>query len=336
MNSTKIQFCDSTANCLMGCDTCELWEVDGVTRAEDLCLPSRSDAPRKPTRICFSGSQHQNRGGKIFGFAAKFEQPTLFPGRIGIASGWPDLAGKARVDRWTKTGKRIAGKPWLDGHPRIVFIGDMGDSFSRVASFEYLFTEIISNVTSDKGRKHVWLLLTKRPRRMAAFSGWLQGRGIAWPPNMWAGTSITQQVSLDARIDALLHVGDARTVRFLSVEPQLEPLNYSTSRLSEVDWAIHGGASGTKDAPFPFRAEWARHLRDLCRSLGVAYFLKQFGEHPVEGERPLELNDPHGGDWDDPKWPADLRIREMPRLKSEARRQRVAHWAPERRLSSDG
>lgn len=39
---------------------------------------------------------------------------------------------------------------------------------------------------------------------------------------------------------------------------------------------------------------------------------------------------PHGGDWDE--WPEDLRVREMPQLKSEARLRRVASWTPHGKL----
>ena len=45
---------------------------------------------------------------------------------------------------------------------------------------------------------------------MATFSSGLKGLGITWPKNLWAGTSVTTQVTT-SRIDSLLKVGDQRT-----------------------------------------------------------------------------------------------------------------------------
>ena len=61
-----------------------------------------------------------------------------------------------------------------------------------------------------------------------------------------------------------------------------------------------------------------------CRELGIRHFLKQLGERATDGGAELELKDPHGGDWEE--WPDDLRVREMPQLKSESRLRRVATW----------
>ena len=41
---------------------------------------------------------------------------------------------------------------------------------------------------------------------------------------LWAGTGITTQTTT-SRIDSLLKVGDETTCRFLSVEPQVEPID---------------------------------------------------------------------------------------------------------------
>lgn len=328
MNSTPIQWCDSTVNPVMACDGCELWgNVERVEAADEEALNALED---EVLELCYAGQQHEQRGGVLFGFAAKFNEPTLFPGRMKIAASSSDLLGKQRPDRVTKKGKVIPGKPWLDGFPRLIFISDMGDALSKIATFEWLREEIIENVISEKGSGHIWIWLTKRPARMAAFSRWLEERGVPWPPNLWAGTSITMQKNLNGRIDSLMQVGNAETVRVLSVEPQLEELNFDDSRLPEADWVIQGGASGTDDDErFMFKLEWARKLRDQCKELGINYFLKQLGERATDGGAELELKDPHGGDWDE--WPEDLQVREMPQLKSEARLRRVATWTSRRK-----
>jgi protein gp37 len=273
--NTAIQWCDDTVNPTMGCDGCELWSPDRKT--------------------CYAGVLHLVRGGHNKGFAPMFEQVTLFPGRMEAAAKWSDLTGKLRPD-----------KPWLDGMPRLIFVSDMSDALSNAVPFEYLEQEIIATVVGEAGRRHRWLWLTKRPARMARFSRWLRERGIVWPDNLWAGTSITTQRTT-RRIGPLLSVGDAGTTRFLSVEPQVEPINLGPW-LRRLDWIIQGGESGGKARPFD--VAWAVDLLRQCREAGVPYFLKQLGASVVEGGQRRRLVNRHGGDWSE--WTESIRVREMP------------------------
>jgi len=82
----------------------------------------------------------------------------------------------------------------------------------------------VSGKAGDLGRRHQWQWLTKQPHRMAKFWQWLDERGIPWPDNLWAGTSVTTQRTC-TRIDQLLKVGSASTIRFLSAEPQWEAID---------------------------------------------------------------------------------------------------------------
>jgi protein gp37 len=88
-------------------------------------------------------------------------------------------------------------------------------------------------------------------------------------------------------------------VRFISAEPLLGSIR--DLDLTDIDWVIGGGESGPH-----YRAvdpAWARELRDLCVSRGVAFFWKQWGGRtPKSGGRildertwdayPVELNAP--------------------------------------------
>lgn len=88
----------------------------------------------------------------------------------------------------------------------------------------------------------------------------------------------------------------------LSCEPLIEGLELAR-HLSEIDWVICGGESGPRSRPF--NLQWARDLRDQCADAGTAFFMKQIGSG-------AGLSDKKGGDWSE--WPADLCIREMPRV----------------------
>jgi len=184
----------------------------------------------------------------------------------------------------------------------------MSDSLSKIVTFDFLDAEIIANVTSEQGRSHRWLWLTKRPARMAQFSRWLLKRGKGWPANLWAGTSVTEQKRL-SRVKSLLQVGDDSTTRFLSVEPQIGPVDLEPW-LPSIDWVIQGGESGTQARPF--EVDSAKDLRAQCRRHGVAFFLKQLGSQVLKRGKPACFEDNHAGNWEE--WPRALRVRQMPKV----------------------
>lgn len=275
---SPIQWCDSTVNPTMGCNGCELWNSE--------------------RKICYAGRLHQRHGGHNPGYSPTFDTLTLYAGRMAEAARWSNLQGTMRP-----------GKPWLNGLPRQIFISDMSDALSREITFEFLLEEVIRCVASEIGSRHRWLWLTKRPARMAQFWAWLVRRGISWPVNLWAGTSVTTRKTL-TRVDQLCRVGDATTRRFLSVEPQWEPLSLA-GRLAEIHWVIQGGQSAT--TAYPFETEWAMLLRAECRQARVPYFLKQLGTKVLHGGDAYRLVDRHGGNW--MEWPRRLRVRQVPRAR---------------------
>jgi len=246
---------------------------------------------------CYAGQLGTMRGGHK-GYADQFEVPKLYPGRMAEAARWG-----------APTAKEIQTKHWLTGLRRLIFVSDMGDAMAKDVPFDFLQQEIIANVSSQFGLRHIWLWLTKRPGRMAQFGQWLERQGIAWPHNLMAMASVTgpQRVS---RIDELRKVPSK--LKGLSVEPLFKPVRLN---LEGIDWVIVGGGSDVLAEPF--HVEWALDLHEQCKAAGVAFFLKQLGKNPHFENRPLTLNDKHGGDWSE--WAPDWRVREMPSVfRSEA------------------
>ena len=78
-----------------------------------------------------------------------------------------------------------------------------------------------------------FLFLTKFPKRMAEFD---------IPSNAWMGTTVDLQARVANAEKAFEKVKAA--VRWLSVEPMLQRLNFS--RLDLFDWVVIGGASPSK------------------------------------------------------------------------------------------
>jgi protein gp37 len=239
---------------------------------------------------CYAGLLGTIRAGHK-GYADQFEHPKLYPTRMTAAAQWS-----------APTLNEMATKPWLEGCPRLIFISDMGDALSQTVSFSFLRQEIVDNVLSAEGQRHIWLWLTKRPARMAEFGSWLAAQGLAWPPNLVAMTTVTAQ-SKAGRLDQLRKVPSRW--KGLSLEPLFGPLDLC---MQGIDWVIVGG--GSDALAESFHVEWALNVRDKCKAVGVAFFLKQLGKRPFYQGQPLDLADEHGGDWSE--WPAEWRVREVP------------------------
>jgi protein gp37 len=154
---------------------------------------------------------------------------------------------------------------------------------------------------------------------------------MAWPHNVWAGTSAENQQEADKRIPKLLRV--PASVRFLSCEPLLGPLDLTqhfrqfmiqptgytdtpgrlkavvTESAPMIHWCIVGGESGPGARPCD--AMWIRDILEQCAEHHVAPFVKQLGANCVWNTTvKVKLNDSHGADPDE--WPLYLVVREFP------------------------
>ena len=123
------------------------------------------------------------------------------------------------------------------------------------------------------------------------------GDGWIWPlPNVWAGTSVEDQVRANERIGQLLATPAA--VRFLSCEPLLGPVTLDldicdgcdtgsgVGHRPPISWVIVGGESGPGARVCDIG--WLKSIAAQCRAAGVACFFKQ-----VSGPRPgMPAGDP--------------------------------------------
>lgn len=284
--STPIQWCDSTLNLQMGCDGCELWNGK--------------------KKVCYSGRMIDGDGrrpgfGGRKGYPPSFSEPTLFLHRLPEALRWKDLTGTERAD-----------KPWLNGLPRIVFLNDMGDTFSKDLPLDWL-APLLPDLAASP---HQFLVLTKRPSRFVEFS-------IAHPlpENIWPGTSVTSMEVL-RRIDQIAEVRGGGP-KFVSVEPMWSAIDFTAAqKRAALSWLIFGGESGP-DAT-PCNIGWIRSGKAQAQEFGAKVFVKQLGARPYwenpgarsefdVGGGMLDLKDSHGGDMSE--WPEDLRVREFPKAK---------------------
>jgi ParB/RepB/Spo0J family partition protein len=157
-----------------------------------------------------------------------------------------------------------------DTRYRNVFTCSMADLFGRWVPAEWI-NAVLDTVRSNP--QWNFLFLTKFPKRMAEFD---------IPDNAWMGTTVDLQVRVRAAEEAFSRVKAG--IRWLSVEPMLEPLKFE--RLDLFQWIVIGGASPSSQTPAwkpPFR--WVADLERQAREAGLAVYQKT----NCLGSRVLEL-----------------------------------------------
>jgi protein gp37 len=107
-------------------------------------------------------------------------------------------------------------------------------------------------------------------------------------PNVQLGISVESQPYWDERAPYLAQLTAQGWFTWVSFEPLLGPVDFINSlHTPVVKWAVAGGESGP-DAR-PSHPDWFRSLRDQCRSAGVPFNFKQWGEwlHESQSEENL-------------------------------------------------
>ncbi len=168
--------------------------------------------------------------------------------------------------------------------PRMIFVNSMSDLFHKKVPRAFI-DQVFD--TMERADWHTFQLLTKRSSLMRDYL--IQRYVDRTPPkHIWAGVSV-EDGQAKTRIS---HLQSAPAdVRFLSVEPLIGPLG--PVNLEGIHWVIAGGESGPRARPM--NIEWAREIRDQCRSQSVPFFFKQWGgTRPKSGGRELD-----GREWND-------------------------------------
>jgi len=192
-------------------------------------------------------------------------------------------------DRLDPTSSREHPEHWKK--PVRIGVCFMGDLFHEDVPFDFIF-RVFGVMYGNPD--HTFMVLTKRPERMAEFARWLlekrDERGLSiyqWPPNVEAWTSIEDQASADERIPHLLRVVGPR-VRGVSAEPMLGPVDlrwpmpfespvpgeiWKPGAIDKINGVIVGCESGPGARPMDIT--WVRSLRNQCQAAGVAFYFKQ-------------------------------------------------------------
>lgn len=142
---------------------------------------------------------------------------------------------------------------------RNCFVCSMADLFGRWVPQEW-----IDGVFESCRQSPEWnyLFLTKFPQRYI---------GLNFPDTSWVGTTVDEQKRV-ANAEKAFRKIDV-PVKWLSVEPMLEPLKFDD--LSMFDWVVIGGQSRSSGAP-EFHPEpwWVIDLAHAARDAGCKVYMK--------------------------------------------------------------
>ena len=150
---------------------------------------------------------------------------------------------------------------------RRVFVNSMSDLFHEDVPDDYIVQ--VARVM-QLANWHTYQVLTKRSERMRDLLG-SKLSFTARESHIWWGVSVENKSQGLPRVDHLRAA--PASLRFLSVEPLLEPLG--PFDLTEIHWVIVGGESG--HGARPIEESWVVEIRDQCRQAGVPFFFKQWG-----------------------------------------------------------
>lgn len=191
----------------------------------------------------------------------------------------------------------ILWAPWKRRKPTAYFVCSTMDLFHHNIS-DYMLMQVFLAMHACPW--HRFMILTKRPERMAKFlRGWNEQGDLGFQipyKHIWLGVSAESQKYWDKRVPILMSIPAA--VHFVSAEPLLGPIN--PRELTQYpEWVIIGCESGHKRRPCEL--QWVKDLEINCRCDGSSVFIKQI---PINGKVSHDMEE----------WPQELRMRETPNV----------------------
>jgi len=196
--------------------------------------------------------------------------------------------------------------PITGGKPKTYFVNNTSDTFHHAVpdNLRNTMFQLLWSIPL-----HRYLLLTKRPDAMRSPIDHIckfYGEPFL-PAHLWLGVTVEDQKRANKRIPLLIHTPAVH--RWLSVEPMLEQVDLLLDIHAKygpigtphpmIDWVVVGSESGANRRPCDL--DWIYSIVDQCQNAQIPVFVKQ-----------LDLDGKCVHKWSDPKFPNDLKIRELP------------------------
>jgi protein gp37 len=145
-----------------------------------------------------------------------------------------------------------------------VFVCSMADLYGRWVPDKWIDQVHAAMLASPQWQ---YILLTKFPGRYV---------GLDLPRNAWVGTSVDEQKRVRLAEDAFRQISDVK-VKWLSLEPLLEPLEFSD--FSMFDWVVIGAQTETHQPDGVVEAfsppfDWVARLYVQAKDAGCKVHIK--------------------------------------------------------------
>jgi len=181
----------------------------------------------------------------------RMQQASLYP------NGWEPTFRSEALNAPRKT--RVPKDAETDTRFKNVFTCSMADLFGRWVPSEWIEAVMMAVKGNPQWN---FLFLSKFPQRLA---------DLDIPANAWLGTTVDLQARIANAEKAFSKITSG--VRWLSVEPMLEPIHLEQPDL--FNWVVIGGASSSKQTPEwkpPYR--WIESLVRQCDDAGIPVYMK--------------------------------------------------------------
>ena len=174
-------------------------------------------------------------------------------------AGFTPLVHHERLDAPANT--PVPGRAAADPAHGRVFVCSMADLFGAWVPQEWIDQVVASTVANPQWE---YLYLTKFPQRYDR---------LQLPASGWIGASVDEQHRAEPTLAAMRKVSGVK-VKWLSLEPLLEPIKFST--LEEIDMIVIGAQSENigQNSSFSPPFEWVADLVQTARRDGCKVWLK--------------------------------------------------------------
>lgn len=220
-------------------------------------------------------------------------------------------ARTAMVERFGQSFEPHPSKKQTPPRKGVAFCGNMTDLFGEWVErpSDYILKTL-------GGKATAYLFLTKRARRMAdCLCDWVwspSGERVCYfdfdMSRHYFGVTAENQVLFEKRIGELGEMLPGMN-KWLSLEPLLGPIDfYPIIRPNHTIWNIKWVVVGCESGPHrrPCKIEWVESIVEQCCDYGIPVFVKQLD---IGGKCVTDID----------RFPAHLRIRQVPWAKKEGR-----------------
>lgn len=189
-------------------------------------------------------------------------EPTFYPDRLNAPRNMKPMSEQRIQNEATKRRVRFEDARIFSKN---VFTCSMSDLFGKWVPEEWILKVFASVKQSPEWN---FLFLTKFPQRLQEINDKLGG----FPDNVWVGTTVDTQSRVALAEKSFRNI-DAK-VKWLSIEPMLEPLNFSSLDMFDLI-AIGGQSRTTKEPEFQPEWIWVEDLLAQARKSNTAVYFKE-------------------------------------------------------------